>query len=39
MPKAIRMYQTGGPEVLVWEEYDPGKPAKGQVRLPTPPWD
>jgi NADPH2:quinone reductase len=33
MPKAIRMHQTGGPEVLVWEDYDPGQPAKGEVRL------
>jgi NADPH2:quinone reductase len=33
MAKAIRMHQTGGPEVLVWEEYDPGKPGKGEVRL------
>ncbi len=33
MPKAIRMHQTGGPEVLVWEDYDPGKPGKGQARV------
>jgi NADPH2:quinone reductase len=33
MPKAIRMHQTGGPEVLVWEDYDPGQPGKGEVRL------
>jgi NADPH2:quinone reductase len=32
MPKAIRMHQTGGPEVLVWEDHDPGKPATGDVR-------
>ena len=33
MPKAIRMYHTGGPEVLKWEEYDPGPPLAGEVRL------
>lgn len=27
------MHQTGGPEVLVWEDYDPGKPGAGEVRL------
>ena len=26
MTKAIRMYETGGPDVLRWEENDPGKP-------------
>jgi hypothetical protein len=25
MAKAIIMHETGGPEVLRWEEYDPGK--------------
>jgi len=33
MPKAIRMYETGGPEVLRWEEYDPGLPGPGEVLL------
>lgn len=31
MTKAIRMYETGGPEVLKWEEKDPGQPDAGQV--------
>ena len=33
MSKAIRIYQTGGPEVLRWEDVDVGSPAAGQVRL------
>lgn len=33
MPKAIRIYETGGPEVLKWEDFDPGEPGKGQVRI------
>lgn len=33
MSKAIRIHQTGGPEVLVWEDINVGDPAKGQVRL------
>jgi NADPH2:quinone reductase len=33
MPKAIRMYKTGGPEVLLYEEYDPGRPGPGEVLL------
>ena len=33
MPNAIRMHSTGGPEVLVWESYDPGTPGPGEVRL------
>src|SRR6266566_4056931 len=33
MPKAIRIASTGGPEVLRWEEYDPGQPGSGQVRV------
>jgi len=33
MPKAIRIHQTGGPEVLTWEETVIGKPEPGQVRL------
>ncbi|MEJ2724056.1 MAG: quinone oxidoreductase [Deltaproteobacteria bacterium] len=31
MPKAIRVYETGGPEVMKWEEYDPGMPGPGEV--------
>ena len=33
MPKAIIMYETGGPEVFRWEEYDPGRPGPGEVLL------
>jgi NADPH2:quinone reductase len=33
MAKAIRMHQTGGPEVLLWEDYDPGQPGPGEVLL------
>jgi NADPH2:quinone reductase len=31
MTKAIRIYETGGPEVLRWEDYDPGQPAAGEA--------
>jgi NADPH2:quinone reductase len=31
MTKAIRMYETGGSEVLRWEDMDPGQPGPGQV--------
>jgi NADPH2:quinone reductase len=31
MPKAIRVYETGGPEVMKWEEYDPGMPGPGEA--------
>jgi NADPH:quinone reductase len=31
MTKAIRMYETGGPEVLRWEEDHPGKPEAGEA--------
>ena len=33
MPHAIRIHQTGGPEVLQWEEIEVGAPGSGQVRL------
>jgi NADPH2:quinone reductase len=33
MSKAIIMHETGGPEVLRWEEYDPGKPGPGEVLI------
>ncbi len=31
--RAIRIHQTGGPEVLRWEEVNVGEPGEGQVRL------
>jgi NADPH2:quinone reductase len=31
MPKAIRIHQNGGPEVLKWEDVDPGQPAPGEA--------
>ncbi len=31
MVKAIRIHETGGPEVLRWEDYDPGQPGPGEV--------
>ena len=31
MPKAIRIYETGGPDVMRWEAYDPGQPAAGEA--------
>lgn len=33
MPHAIRVHETGGPEVLKWEEVQVGEPGPGQVRL------
>jgi NADPH:quinone reductase len=33
MPKAIRFYQPGGPEVMVWEEVQVGKPVGGEARV------
>ncbi|GAB6052444.1 quinone oxidoreductase [Magnetospira thiophila] len=33
MTKAIRIHQTGGPEVMVWEDIQVGDPGPGQVRL------
>lgn len=33
MSKAIRIHQTGGPEVLTWEDVEVGEPGAGQVRL------
>ncbi len=32
MPKAIRFYRPGGPEVLVWEEVPVGKPGPLEAR-------
>jgi NADPH2:quinone reductase len=33
MIKAWRFYQTGGPEVMRWEDVDLGPPGPGQVRI------
>jgi NADPH2:quinone reductase len=33
MPHAIRVHETGGPEVLRWEEVQVGEPGEGQVRI------
>lgn len=33
MPKAIRIDQTGGPEVLRWEDVEVGEPGEGQARV------
>lgn len=31
MPKAIIIHQNGGPEVLKWEDHDPGNPGPGEA--------
>jgi NADPH:quinone reductase len=33
MTHAVRMHQTGGPEVLRWEEVQVGKPGPGEARV------
>ncbi len=33
MSKAIRIYETGGPDVLRWQDVDIGNPGPGEVRL------
>ncbi len=33
MTKAIRIHETGGPEVLRWEDIEVGDPGPGQVRI------
>jgi NADPH2:quinone reductase len=33
MPHAIRIHQTGGPEVLKWEEIEVGAPGPGEAKL------
>ncbi|MDN7878059.1 quinone oxidoreductase family protein [Burkholderia aenigmatica] len=33
MAHAVRFHETGGPEVLRWEEVEVGEPGPGQVRL------
>lgn len=33
MAKAVRFYETGGPEVLKWEAVEVGDPGSGEVRI------
>ena len=33
MTKAIRIHETGGPEVLTWEDVEVGEPGDGEVRI------
>ena len=33
MPRAIRIHQTGGPEVMRWEDVEVGAPGPGEIRL------
>ena len=33
MSHAVQVHETGGPEVLRWQEHDPGEPGPGQVRV------
>jgi NADPH2:quinone reductase len=33
MTKAIRFYETGGPEVLKFEDVEVGEPSPGQARV------
>ncbi len=33
MAHAIQIYETGGPEVMKWEEVEVGEPGEGQVRM------
>ncbi|MFQ5468648.1 MAG: alcohol dehydrogenase catalytic domain-containing protein, partial [Kiloniellaceae bacterium] len=33
MTRAIRIHETGGPEVMTWEEVEVGDPGPGEVRL------
>jgi NADPH2:quinone reductase len=33
MPHAIRIHQTGGPEVLAWEAVEVGDPGPGELRI------
>ncbi len=33
MTYAMVIHETGGPEVFKWEEYDPGIPGQGEVRV------
>jgi NADPH2:quinone reductase len=33
MSRAIRIHRHGGPEVMSWEDYDPGAPGDGELRV------
>src|SRR3954466_7368748 len=33
MPKSIRITETGGPEVMRWEDVEVGEPGEGQARV------
>jgi NADPH2:quinone reductase len=33
MPHAIRFHETGGPDILIWEEVDVGEPGPGEARI------
>ena len=33
MPRAIRIHETGGPDVLRWEDVEVGEPGPGQIRV------
>ncbi|MAF49508.1 MAG: alcohol dehydrogenase catalytic domain-containing protein [Rhodospirillales bacterium] len=33
MTKAISVYETGGPEVLKWEDVEVNEPGEGQIRV------
>ncbi|MGD8372965.1 MAG: quinone oxidoreductase [Syntrophobacterales bacterium] len=33
MGKAIWMHETGGPEVLLWQDHDPGQPGPGEALI------
>jgi NADPH2:quinone reductase len=33
MPYAIRIYESGGPEIMSWEEVEVGEPGPGEVRV------
>jgi hypothetical protein len=33
MPRAIRITETGGPEVMRWEDVEVGEPGEGQARI------
>ena len=33
MPRAIRIHETGGPEVMRWEDVEVGAPGPGEIRL------
>ena len=44
MSKAIRIHEHGGPDVLCWDEVDPGMPGAGRLQISGthcsvgPPW-